>query len=243
MSSLEGKVCIVTGAASGIGRAIARKFKAEGAILVLVDLDEKGLAKVAGKLEVEETHVLNVTDREGVEALFDRERVDVLCNNAGILDGLTPLHEVTDELWDKVQRVNVDAPFYASRAAVKKMVTHGGGTIVNTCSAASLSGGRAGFSYTASKHALLGMTRSIAWYYAEQGIRCNAVAPGAIQTKMHMRGVPNAAGLERYSKYFGTIPPHGKAGQVADAVAFLASDASSYINGECIAVDGGWRAF
>ena len=242
MSALEGKTCIITGAASGIGRSIARKFHAEGATLVLVDLDEKGLSKVAGQLECE-AHVLNVTDKDAVEALFADRRVDVLCNNAGVLDKLTPLHEVSDELWAKVMKVNVDGPFFASRVAVQKMVEQGGGAIVNTCSAASLSGGRAGFAYTASKHALLGMTRSIAWFYGDKGIRCNAVAPGAIQTKMHMRDVPNAAGIEKYGQYFATIPAHGKAAQVADAVAFLASDASSYINGECIAVDGGWRAF
>ena len=241
MSSMEGKRCLVTGAASGIGRAIARKLRAEGAELVLVDLDTKALDKVAAELSAE-AHVLDVSDREAVEALFE-QRIDVLCNNAGILDGLTPLHDLSDELWEKVMRVNVDGPFFACRIAVQKMVEQGGGTIVNTCSAASLSGGRAGFAYTASKHALLGMTRSIAWYYGEQGIRCNAVAPGAIQTKMHMRGMPHGQGLERYSKYFGTIPQHGKAAQVADAVHFLASDASSYINGDIITVDGGWRSF
>jgi len=240
---MEGKVCVVTGAASGIGRAIARKLSAEGASLVLVDVDAAGLEKVAGELECTDWHLVDVTDQEAVKALFDRERVDVLCNNAGVLDGLTPLHEVSDELWDKVMRVNVDGPFYASRVAVRKMMDQGGGVIVNTCSAAALTGGRAGFAYTASKHALLGMTRSIAWFYGEQGIRCNAVAPGAILTKMHVRQVPNAAGLARYSKHFGTMPPHGKAGQVAELVHFLASDASSYINGEVISIDGGWNAF
>ena len=241
MSSMEGKRCLVTGAASGIGRAIARKLKQEGGEVLLVDLDAKALDKVAAELD-SAAFAVDVSDREAVEALFEH-RIDVLCNNAGILDGLTPLHDLSDELWHKVMRVNVDGPFFACRVAVQKMVAQGGGTIVNTCSAASLSGGRAGFAYTASKHALLGMTRNIAWYYGDQGIRCNAVAPGAIQTKMHMRGMPHAQGLERYSKYFGTIPPQGKASQVADAVHFLASDASSYINGDVLTVDGGWRAF
>ena len=114
---------------------------------------------------------------------------------------------------------------------------------VNTCSAASLSGGRAGCAYTVSKHGLLGLTRSIAWYYGDQGIRCNAIAPGAIQTKMHMREVPHAGGLKKYGTYFPTIPKHGKAMAVAETALFLASDAASYVNGEILSVDGGWNAF
>lgn len=240
---LEGKVCVVTGAASGIGRSIARRFHAEGATVVAVDLDEAGLEKLSTKLEGIETVVCNMAARDQVEALFERERVDVLCNNAGVLDKLTPLCEVDDDLWRKVMSVNVDGPFFASRAAIPKMIEGGGGSIVNTCSAASLSGGRAGGAYTTSKHALLGMTRSIAWYYGPQGIRCNALAPGAIQTKMHMRDIPHTDGMQRYSKYFETIPPAGRAMDVADVALFLACEESRYVNGSVIPVDGGWLSF
>lgn len=240
---LEGKVAVVTGAASGIGRSIARRFHAEGAHVVAVDLDEAGLAKLASKLDGIETVVANLSVREQVEPLFDRERVDILCNNAGVLDKLTPLCDVDDELWRKVMAVNVDGPFFASRAAIPKMIDNGGGSIVNTCSAASLSGGRAGASYTTSKHALLGMTRSIAWYYGSQGIRCNAMAPGSIQTKMQMRDVPHPQGIEKYSAYFPTIPPAGRAMDVADVALFLASDDARYVNGSVIPVDGGWLAY
>ena len=240
--TLETRTCVITGAGSGIGRSIARRFAREGAKLVLVDIDGLRLAKVSEELGAEAVE-MDVTDPEQVARLFDRERVDVLCNNAGVLDKLTPLHEVDDGLWRRVMSVNVDAPFLACRAAIPKMLEQGGGAIVNTCSAASLSGGRAGAAYTASKHALLGLTRSIAWYYGPQGVRCNAMAPGAIQTRMQIREVPHAGGIERYSAYFQTIPPHGKAMDVAEVALFLASDASRYVNGAVVPVDGGWNAF
>ena len=106
-----------------------------------------------------------------------------------------------------------------------------------------MTGGRAGCVYTMSKHALLGLTRSTAWYYGDQGIRCNAIAPGAIQTKMHFRQAPHPGGMEKYSKYFGTMPPHGEAAAVADLATFLVSDEARYVNGEIVSVDGGWNAF
>ena len=239
---LQDKVCVITGAGNGIGRAMARLFVAEGATVVLADIDAKGLAKVGEELSCE-VIAGDITDPAHQAALLDRERVDVLVNNAGILDSLTPLGDVSDELWDKVMAVNTTAPFQLCRAAVNKMLAQGGGAIVNTCSAASLSGGRAGCAYTASKHALLGITRSIAWYYGDQGIRCNAVAPGAIQTKIGMRGVPHEGGMSKYGGYFPTIPPMGKSGEVAQVAAFLASDRASYVNGEIVSVDGGWNAY
>ena len=134
-------------------------------------------------------------------------------------------------------------PFQLSRAVLKHMVEQGSGSIVNTTSAAGLNGGRGGCSYTASKHGLVGLTRSIAWFYGPKGIRCNAVAPGAIQTRMASTLVPHMEGFERYQGYFATIPPHGKAIQVADVVAFLASDAAGYVNGAVMPVDGGWSTF
>ena len=239
---LQDKVAVITGAASGIGRSMARAFAAEGATVVAVDLDEARLAKVTAELDCEGV-VADIASEAGLAAMFQRPRVDILCNNAGILDALTPLHEVDDAMWEKVMHVNTTAPFRACRAVIPLMVENGGGVIVNTCSAAALSGGRAGAAYTASKHALLGLTRSIAWYYGSQGIRCNALAPGAIQTKMHFRQAPHPEGMQKYSQYFQTMPPHGEAKAVADAALFLASDDSRYVNGDVLTVDGGWNAF
>ncbi len=238
---LAGKVAVITGAGSGIGRAMARTFAAQGASVVCVDRDE-AVHTVAA--EVSGTAVVaDVSDPAQVAAMLDRERVDILCNNAGVLDALTPVAEITDALWRKVMSVNLDGPFYASRAAIPRMVAQGGGVILNTCSAAALSGGRAGAAYTASKHGLLGLTRSIAWFYGDQGIRCVAIAPGAIQTKMHTRDAPHESGMARYAPYFATLPPQGKASQVADVACFLVSDEASYVNGEVVSVDGGWGAF
>lgn len=239
---LDGRVAVITGAASGIGRSMARAFAAEGAVVVAVDMDAARLAEVGAELGCE-TAAIDVSDRAAVEALLDRDRVDVLCNNAGVLDALTPLAETDDDLWRRVMRINVDGPFFACRAVIPGMIARGGGVILNTCSNAALSGGRAGAAYTASKHALLGLTRSTAWYYGPQGVRCNALAPGAIQTKMHVRQPPHPGGMERYAAYFGTMPPHGKAMEVARVAVFLASDDASYVNGEVLGVDGGWGAF
>ena len=239
---LEGKTAVVTGAASGIGRAIARLFKAEGAEVIAVDLDEERLDKVATELGCEQV-LVDITSAEGISAITNRPKIDILCNNAGILDALTPLLDVDDAMWDRVLDVNLTAPFKLAKAIIPGMIEGGGGSVVNTCSAAALSGGRAGCSYTVAKHGLLGLTRSVAWFYGDKGIRCNAVAPGAIQTKMHMRQMPHQQGMEKYAKYFATIPEHGKAITVAQAVLFLASDDSSYINGEVLSVDGGWNTF
>ena len=249
---LEGKIAIVTGAGSGIGRSMARKMATEGATVVGVDLDADRLEQaVAGIVEGggrSRAVVCDISDNDAITALIDdvvgsEGRLDILCNNAGILDKLTPIADVDDALWERVMRVNVTGPFYACRKVLPLFVEQGSGVILNTASAAALSGGRAGGAYTVSKHGLLGLTRSIAWYYGGQGVRCNAIAPGAIQTKMHVREPPHSGGFERYATFFPTIPAHGKAMQVAEVATFLVSDEAAYINGEVISVDGGWNSF
>ena len=239
---LDGRVAVVTGAGSGIGRSIARRLASSGAEVVLVDVDEARVRKVAEEICAEAV-VADVSSQAGVERMLARPRVDILVNNAGVLDSLTPLAEVDDALWARVMRVNVDGPFRAMRAVIPGMVERGGGVILNTCSAAALSGGRAGAAYTASKHALLGLTRSTAWYYGNQGIRCNAVAPGAIQTRMHTREMPSASGMARATPYLSTIPEHGRAREVAEVAVFLCSDAARYVNGAVLPIDGGWMAY
>ena len=249
---LEGKSVVITGAASGIGRAMARRFAAEGARLLIADIDKERLGKVKGQLAETGAQVLDmvidVGDKEQVEAMVQSAAdtfgsLDVLCNNAGVLDNLTPLEDVEDEMWDRVMSINVRGPFLAARKALPIMVEQGGGSIINTASAAGLAGGRGGAVYTASKHAVVGLTSSIAWFYGPKGVRCNAIAPGAIQTKMAASLVPHMGGFERYQPYFSQIPPHGKASEVADVALFLASSDSAYVNGAVIPVDGGWLTF
>lgn len=249
---LEDRVVIITGAASGIGRAMARRFAKEGAKLILADLQEERLTKVADELKTAGAEVVHrITDvgstveseamiANAVEAFG---RLDVLCNNAGVLDNLTPVEDTSDELWDRVMRVNAKGPFLASRAALKLMVEQGSGSIINTSSAAGMRGGRGGGAYTASKHAVVGLTRSIAWYYGSKGVRCNAIAPGAIMTAMAGGFIPHQGGFDAYQPHFQMVPPHGKAADVADVALFLASDESRYVNGAVLPVDGGWMSF
>lgn len=252
MSALDGQVAVITGAASGMGRAMARRFAAEGARLVLADLQTEKLEKVAGEL-AEAGHevayeVVDVSEAADVERLIGRAQsdfggVDTLCNNAGILDNLTPLHDTDEALWDRLLGVNAKGPYLASRLAVKLMMDQGGGSIINTASAAGNHGGRGGAAYTASKHAVVGLTKSIAWFYGPHNIRCNAICPGAIMTAMASSFTPHAEGFERYSKHFPTVPPFGKARDIADVAVFLASDEARYVNGAVIPVDGGWVAY
>lgn len=251
MPKLQDKVVIITGAGAGIGRAIATRFACEGATLVLGDIMEPALHETAAQLRKDgaqvSTLVGNIAVRADAEALIDlalREygRVDVLVNNAGVLDGLTPLLEATDELFDKVMGVNAKGPFFTCRKVLESMLSRGAGVIVNVASLAGVQGGRGGSVYTMSKHAVVGLTKSIAFYYGDQGIRANAICPGGIDTEIHTRSKLNEFGLKKASAYFKTTPRPGKAEEIAQAALFLASDDASYVNGTALVVDGGWIA-
>jgi NAD(P)-dependent dehydrogenase (short-subunit alcohol dehydrogenase family) len=187
----EGRVAIVTGAASGIGRATVLRLAAEGARVVGCDLDAGGLdgtSKEAPDGRVV-TEVADITSPEDVERVMARAddtfgRVDTLANVAGILDNMLPPHDIDDATWERVMRVNVDGPMRLTRAVLPRMRSNGGGAIVNVASEASLRGGTAGVAYTTSKHAVLGLTRSVAWFYGPERVRCNAVVPGGVATNI-----------------------------------------------------------
>jgi NAD(P)-dependent dehydrogenase (short-subunit alcohol dehydrogenase family) len=249
---LQDKVCIITGAGSGIGRAMALRFAQEGARLVLTDVVPERVEEVTAAVReagaVATGVVGDISSDADVgrvidAAVRDFQRIDVLCNNAGIMDRFVPLDQVTDEHWEKVLGINLEGAFFACRRAIPIMLEQGGGAIVNTASAAALAGGRGGAAYTVSKHGLLGLTRHIAWFYGPKGIRANAICPGAITTGIGVGGEPNPAGFERMRPHFRTVPPPAEAGEVAGAALFLASGDSSYVNGAALAVDGGWLAF
>jgi len=248
---LEGKVAVITGAAQGIGRAIAERYAQAGATLVLGDVDEAALSATAKALSEGGTQVTavvgNIAKREDVERLLDTAtdkhgRLDTLVNNAGVLDGLTPLDEASDELFERVLAVNARGPFFTCRKALQLMLPQGQGCIINLASLAGLHGGRGGSVYTMSKHAVVGLTKSVAFYYGERGIRANAICPGGIETDIFKRTQLNDVGLKKAGAYFKTTPRMGRVEEVASCAVFLASDDASYLNGTALVVDGGWTA-
>lgn len=252
MKKLENKTAIVTGAASGMGKAIAILFAKEGAKVVLADLIQDDADQVAEEIRKQGGKAMaiacDVSNEESVidlieTAIADFGGLDILVNNAGIMDNFTPLDRVNDGLWEKVMAVNVNGPFYTSRLAIRHMLTKGKGVIINIASIGGLFGARAGLAYTTSKHALVGMTKNIGFMYAKKGIRCNAIAPGGVNTNIMKNAQPNAEGAVLCSSGIGSNPRMGEPEEIAKTALFLASDESSFITGEVITVDGGWTAY
>jgi len=250
MSRLQDKVALITGAGSGMGKAMAERFAAEGAHVIVTDVIEERVTSTVEGIKAKGHSargvVVDVSNEEQVahmvqEVLSQEGRIDVLCNNAGIMDGMQPLGETSDELLHRVLGVNLFGPIYLTRAVLPSMLERGGGSIVNTASVAGLFGGRAGAAYTISKHGLVGLTRSVAAEYWDQGIRCNAICPGAVATAIGMgSATPNLKVTEMVQKLSAA---HGKIGQpeeIANLALFLASDEASFINGAIIVADGGW---
>jgi NAD(P)-dependent dehydrogenase (short-subunit alcohol dehydrogenase family) len=251
---LDGKVAVITGAASGMGRAMANLFAAEGAKVVAADWHQDALDEVVAEVRAAGGEITgaqgNVAHKEDCERLIDTAvasygRLGILCNNAGIMDEFQGVAELDDDVWEKVMAINLDGPMYLTRKAVPIMIAGGGGSIVNTTSAAALGGGAAGAAYTVSKHGLVGLTRSTSWRYALDGIRCNAMACGGVETNISQSIDParvDAAGAARYGVYQALIPAFLKPLEIARLALFLASDEAEHINGAIIPIDGGWTS-
>ncbi len=248
---LNGKVAVITGAAAGIGRAIAARYAKEGAKVVLGDYDAASLQATADALKAEGAEVLsvvgNISVRVDAERLLDQAteahgRLDILVNNAGVLDGLTPLEDASDELFERVMAVNLQGPFLTCRKALSIMLPQGSGSIINIASLAGVQGGRGGTVYTMSKHGVVGLTKSIAFYYGERGIQSNAICPGGIETDIFKRTQLHETGLKRATQHFKASPRQGRAEEIASCALFLASGDASYVNGTTLVVDGGWTA-
>ncbi|MBS7540055.1 SDR family NAD(P)-dependent oxidoreductase [Ancylobacter lacus] len=251
MTSLEGQVALITGAGSGIGRAMAVAFLAAGARVLAVDRLAEGLEGLASSVRAPESlalHHADLTDPVAIRGILAAAEtrfgpVDVVCNNAGMLDRMMPLDETDDPLWEQVMAVNLTAPMRLTRAALPAMLARGRGVFVNTASIASFQGGRGGVSYTVSKHGLLGLTRAVAAAYGAQGIRCNAVAPGSVKTSLAAGAPPSEAGWELRQKGLATRPPQAEAGDIAPVAVFLASPEARYLNGALIVADAGWTVY
>ena len=243
MKRLEGKVAIITGGAKGIGFATAKKFAQEGAITVIVDIDENAL-KLA-KIELKKygevvTKVLNITDRDAVEKIFSEVadefgRIDSLVNNAGIISD-NQLERMTYDQFDKVIDINLKGTFNCAKAVMPYMVKQGSGSITNASSIVGVYGNYGQTNYSASKWGVIGMMKCWAREYGKNGVRSNAVAPGFVDTPI-LAPIPEKV-MEKLIK---GIPMRrlGKDEEIANVYAFLASDEAGYINGAVIEVSGG----
>ena len=237
---LKDKVALVTGAGQGMGRAIARQFAAEGAIVVALDLNlEAAQQTLQGCGEQHLARALNVADAAAVNALVDevlalRGRVDVLVNNAGT-GGMDSFTEMSDEAWARVMGVNLNGAFYCARAAVRAMLKNGGGTVVNVGSTSAVSGDGPAH-YVTSKAALMGLTRVMAKELAKSGVRVNTLVPGPTNTPM-MQGIP-----QEWADAIIAGVPMGRMAEpedIAKVAVFLASDDSGFVTGQSVAVNGG----
>lgn len=247
---LQGKCAVVTGASSGMGKAIVERFVKEGASVVAVarrterlEALKESLKDAPGKVEI---FAGDVSKREVNDGMIERcleafGGFDILVNNAGIMDDMSGIADVLDEKFDQVMAVNVYGPLCAMRKAVQTFKLQGTkGSIINVASVGGLRN-VAGAVYCASKAALISMTKNTSFMYWADGIRCNAIAPGGIETEIAgSMGRPNMDGYGKVSKMLAMSPKPGKAEDIASAALFLASDQSSYISGDVLVVDGGW---
>lgn len=245
----KGKTIFITGAASGIGQAQAIAFVDQGANVLGLDLDETGLAETLKKTEASAGNFLaytgDVTKKKDITSAIEKATnlfgpIHILLNTAGILDNYTPTLETTEEMWDHVLSVNLKGTFLVTNQILPQMLIEKHGVIINMASIAGMVAGGGGAAYTASKHAIIGYTKQLDHDYVKQGIRANAIAPGAIQTPMN---AADFAGDGKMAAWVANETPAGrwaKPEEVAALSLFLASKQADYIHGTVMTIDGGW---
>ena len=249
---LENKVAIITGSTRGIGRATAELFAKEGAKVVVVGTKEELGKEVAEEIKATGGEAIfcktDVTSDESLENLVKTTldafgKIDILVNNAGVGGTTANMNQITMDEWNTVLATNLTAPFVLCKKVIPIMEEQGTGTIVNVASMASTAAGRGGLAYTSAKHGLLGLTRQMSLDHGRTGVRINAVLPGPIATEMIARVL--AIPQHPVTMKMGMSPAKrpGEPIEVAQAIAFLASDDASFIHGAALAVDGGYTIF
>lgn len=250
---LQNQVAVVTGAASGMGKQIALLFAKEGAKVAVSDLNLEGAQATVEEIKSQGGTAFaiktNVAVEEDIQNLIDTTvqnygTVDILINNAGIMDGMEPAGEINDDKWERVFAINTTSVMRSTRKVLPIFLKKKKGVIVNVASAGGLNGARAGAAYTASKHAVVGFTKNTGYMYATEGIRCNAIAPGGVETNIgaSMQGI-SQFGFGKQQLGMAINPRVGKPEEIAKVALFLASDESSFVNGTVITADAGWTAY
>ena len=251
--ALHEKIALITGASAGMGLAIACRYLAAGATVIGTGRHLEKLTRIQEQLPPEDQPrfipiVSDVGKSRDNQSLLDTitqrfGRLDVLVNNAGIMDKMTPAADVTDELWQNVMNVNLRGPFELCRGAIGLMLKAGHGNIINIASGGGIGGGRAGAAYVASKFALVGLSKNIAYMYAHEGIRCNCICPGGVATEIAASAADfHPLGTARVQAGTQSIRI-GEPEEIANIALFLASERSSLVNGVALLADAGRSAW
>ncbi|KMY44638.1 3-ketoacyl-ACP reductase [Bacillus sp. FJAT-27916] len=253
MKLLENKVAIITGSGSGIGKEIATTYAQEGAKVVIADFNEEVMnATVKELIDAGYTAMgvkVNVSNEEDVQRMVEESiakfgRIDILVNNAGVGDNMQAAANVEDDIWNRVMDINVTGVMRCIRRILPHFEENGGGTIVNMASLSGVMGGRGGLTYTAAKHAVVGMTKNVASHYGPLNIRANAIAPGHVETGFSAKMTNiDPFGMKQATRGVNMITKAGQVSDIANIALFLASDQSQLINGVVITADGGWSAY
>jgi len=255
---LEGKVAVITGTGSGMGRAMANLFAKEGAKVVAAEWNQTTLDEVVAEVKAAGGTIVGVLgdvsqrqdDQRIIKTAIDTYgRIDILVNNAGIMDNMAAAGDFDQATLDRVIGINSFGPLYLINAALPHFLAQNKGVIVNIASVAGVGGGAAGVAYTMSKHAAIGLTKNTARMYAKQGIRCNALAAGGVATGIMQNTAGKVAEMDvtsvgpaRAGEWASMAPAFGESNDIAFAALYLACDESNFVNGAVLNIDAGWTS-